>query len=299
MAGTGVRWATAGSVELAFETFGHPSGTPVLLIMGLAMQMLGWPDELCDDLARRGHLVIRYDNRDIGLSAHLDHLPAGDVAAVMRGDRSSVAYTIGDLALDAVGLLDALGLGRAHLVGASLGGAIAQTAALDHPRRVRSLTSIMGSTGDRRVGRPTPRAMAALLAPPARSREAAIERAVHIARAIRSPGFPFDEQGATDRAVLSYDRAYDPAGVSRQLVALLSAPDRTAQLRTLAVPSLVIHGDRDPLVSPDGGQATAAAIPGAELLLVDGMGHDLPRAFWPELAGRIAALVARAEDAAD
>ncbi|UGS36429.1 Aclacinomycin methylesterase RdmC [Capillimicrobium parvum] len=292
-----MRWATAGDVELAFETFGRPAGPPVLLIMGLAMQMLGWPQELCTDLARRGHHVIRYDNRDIGLSTHLDHLPAGDAAAVMRGDRSSVAYTIGDLALDAVRLMDALGLGRAHLVGASLGGAIAQTVALSHPHRVRSLTSIMASTGDRRVGTSTPRAMAAVLAPPARTREAAIARAVHIARVVGSTGFPFDEEAARDRAACAYDRGYDPAGVSRQLVALLTAPDRTARLRTLAVPSLVIHGDRDPLVSPDGGRATAAAIPGAELLLVEGMGHDLPRAVWPRLAERIAALVARAEAA--
>lgn len=295
MEGPRTRWAAAGDVELAFETFGSPSDPPVLLIMGFAMQMLGWPDELCTRLATRGHHVIRYDHRDVGLSTHLDDRPPGDAVAVMAGDRSSVAYTVADLARDAVGLLDALEIDAAHLVGASFGGAIAQTAAIEHPERVRSLTSVMASTGDRRVGAPTPAALAALLAPPPRSRHEAIEHAMCVARAIGSPGFPFDESAARRRAGAAFDRGHDPAGISRQFVALLTAPDRTECLRQLAVPALVIHGDRDPLVAPDGGRATAAAIPAAELVVIAGMGHDLPRGAWPRLVDEIAALVARAE----
>jgi pimeloyl-ACP methyl ester carboxylesterase len=291
---TGVRWAQAGEIALAYETFGAADNPPVLLVMGLAMQMLGWPDELCADLARRGHYVIRYDNRDVGLSTHLDHLPPGDAIAVMRGDRSSVAYTVGDLARDAVGLTDALGLEAVHVVGASLGGAIAQTMAIEHPSRVISLTSIMSSTGDRRVGAPTRAALSALLRPPASSRAGAIEHAVQVARAIGSPGFPFDERATRRRAALAYDRGFDPPGVSRQLAATLAAQDRTAALRSVTVPALVIHGERDPLVGPDGGRATAEAIPGAELHLIEGMGHDLPREVWPQLSDLIAEFVARA-----
>src|SRR4051794_1243205 len=292
---SGIQRAQVGDIELAYETFGDPGDPPVLLIMGLATQMIGWPDEFCSGLVERGLFVVRYDNRDIGLSTHLDDRGAPDLLAIIGGDRSNVPYPLADLADDAVGLLDALSLDSAHVVGASMGGMVAQLVAIRHPDRVRSLTSIMSTTGDPAVGMPAEAAMGVLLAPPATDRESAIQRAVDTYRVIGSPGFEFDEQALRDRAALSYDRRYNPAGVARQLAAILTSPDRTADLGALDVPTLVIHGEHDSLVNVSGGRATAAAIPGAELLVVDGMGHDLPRAVWPEITDRIAALVERAE----
>lgn len=286
-----------GEIELAHETFGSPEDTPLLLVMGLATQMIGWPDDFCRMLAERGLYVIRFDNRDIGLSTHLDHAGAPDVLAVMGGDHSRVAYRLADMAEDTAGLLDALGLDDAHVVGASMGGMIAQTLAIRHPERVRSLTSIMSTTGDPAVGAPAEAALGALLAPPATDRESAVQRAVDTYRVIGSPGFEFDEHGLRERAGLSFDRAYDPAGVARQLAAILASPDRTADLARVAVPTLVVHGAQDALVNVSGGRATAAAIPGAELFVVEGMGHDLPRAVWPDLVDRITALVDRVERA--
>jgi pimeloyl-ACP methyl ester carboxylesterase len=288
MQSSGIPRAQVGDLEIAYETFGDAGHPPVLLVMGLATQMIGWPDEFCAGLADRGYFVIRFDNRDIGLSTHLDSAGVPDILTVLGGDSSSVAYGLADLADDTVGLLDALGLESAHLVGASMGGMIAQLVAVRHPSRVRSLTSIMSTTGDPAVGAPSEAAMALLLAPAARDREAAVQRV------IGSPGFEFDESSVRDRAGLSFDRAYDPAGVARQLAAILTTPDRTRDLKGVSVPTLVIHGADDALVNVSGGRATAAAIPGAELLVVEGMGHDLPRAMWPEITDRIAALVQRA-----
>ncbi|MGY1608585.1 alpha/beta fold hydrolase [Geodermatophilus sp. SYSU D00700] len=292
---TGVQTTRAGDVELAYETFGSPEDTPLLLVMGLATQMIGWPDDFCRMLADRGLYVVRFDNRDIGLSTHLDAAGAPDVLAVMGGDHSRVAYRLADMAEDTAGLLDALGLDSAHVVGASMGGMIAQSLATRHPDRVRSLTSIMSTTGDPAVGAPAEAALGVLLAPPATDRESAVQRAVDTYRVIGSPGFEFDESGLRERAGLSFDRAYNPAGVARQLAAILASPDRTADLARVAVPTLVVHGAEDALVNVSGGRATAAAIPGAELLVVEGMGHDLPREVWPQLVDRIAALVDRVE----
>jgi pimeloyl-ACP methyl ester carboxylesterase len=290
-----IRRAQAGPVELAYETFGSPSDPPVLLVMGLATQMLGWPDPFCAGLAERGHHVIRFDNRDIGLSTHLHDAPAPDIGAALAGDGSSASYRLTDMARDTVGLLDALGIDAAHLVGVSMGGMIAQTVAIEHPDRVRSLTSIMSTTGDPSVGGPAPEAVAVLLAPPATTREEAVERAVASYRVIGSPAFPLDEDALRERAGLSFDRAHDPAGVGRQLVAILASPDRTPRLAELRAPTLVLHGDSDVLVNVSGGRATAAAVPGSELVILEGMGHDLPQELWPELIDRIAAHVAEAE----
>jgi pimeloyl-ACP methyl ester carboxylesterase len=259
--------------------------------------MVGWPDGLCRDLADRGLFVIRFDNRDIGLSTHLDAAGAPDVLALLGGQASGVPYALADLADDTVGLLDELGLDSVHLVGASMGGMIAQLVAIRHPDRVRSLTSIMSTTGEAGVGAPSEAGAGVLFAPPAHGRESAIQRTLDTYRVIGSPGFEFDEAGLRERAGLSFDRAYDPAGVARQLAAILTTPDRTRDLGKLDVPALVVHGAHDQLVDVSGGRATAAAIPGAELIVVEGMGHDLPRDVWPQLVDAITALVERGETA--
>jgi pimeloyl-ACP methyl ester carboxylesterase len=282
-------------VDIAYERVGPVDSPPVLLVMGLGTQMLGWPDGFCAELAGRGAHVIRFDNRDVGLSSHLTNVPQPDVRAALSGDTTSAPYTLSDMAADTIGLLDALELDSAHLVGASMGGMIAQTAAIEHPRRVRSLTSIMSSTGDPSVGQASQPALSALLSPPAASRADAIERTVSIVRVIGSPGFELDEAELRRRTGVAYDRAYDPGGIGRQLVAIAASGDRTAALRSLSVPTLVVHGAADPLVGVSGGRATARAIPGAELVVFDGMGHDLPRPLWAEIAERIAELVHRAE----
>ncbi len=282
-------------LDIAYERFGDPASPPLLLIMGLGTQMLGWPDGFCSALAASGVHVIRFDNRDIGLSSHLTNAPAPDVRAVMMGDASSASYRLSDMAGDVVGLLDSLGLDSAHLVGASMGGMIAQTLAIEHPDRVRSLTSIMSSTGDPSVGQATQRAIGALLSPPAATRDEAIERTVSIVRVIGSPGFELDEADLRWRTGLAYDRADDPVGVGRQLVAIAASGARTSALESVSVPALVLHGADDPLVDVSGGRATARAIPGAELIVFDGMGHNLPRELWAEIARRIGALVQRAE----
>jgi pimeloyl-ACP methyl ester carboxylesterase len=287
--------SAAGGIALAYESFGDPAAPPVLLVMGLGTQMVGWREDFCTLLAARGLRVIRFDNRDVGLSTHLQDAAPADVNAALAGDTSSASYTLSDMAGDTVALLDELGLESAHLVGASMGGMIAQTVALEHPRRVRSLTSIMSSTGDSAAGQPTPAALSALLSPPAGSREEALERAVEIYGVIGSPDYELDEADVRERTGVAYDRAYDPAGVARQLVAVLASGDRTDALRSLSLPALVIHGAQDPLVDVSGAHATAAAIADAELVVMEGMGHDLPRELWPELVARIGALVERAE----
>jgi pimeloyl-ACP methyl ester carboxylesterase len=273
-------------IELAHEHFGDPADPPVLLIMGLGTQMLGWHPDFCALLVERGLHVIRFDNRDVGLSTHLHDAPRPDVAAAYAGDLSSASYTLWDTADDTIGLLDELGIERAHVVGASMGGMIGQALAIAHAPRVATLTSIMSTTGDPLVGGSTEAATAALLAPPARTREQAIERALSGARVIGSPGL-VDEAAVAERAGASFDRAHDPDGVGRQLVAIVATGDRTEQLRSVSVPTLVIHGTVDPLVAPSGGEATAAAIPGARLELIDGMGHDLPRSKWPQIVDLI------------
>jgi len=282
-------------LDIAYERSGDSGSPPVLLLMGLGTQMLGWPDGFCGALVGQGLHVIRSDNRDIGLSSHMSDAPAPDLAAIFRGDTSSASYTLSDMAADTVGLLDALRLDSAHLVGASMGGMIAQTVAIEHPRRVRSLTSIMSSTGDPSVGQSTREAMAALLSPPATTRAEAIERTLAVLRVIGSPGFELDEADVRRRTGLAFDRAHDPVGVARQLAAIAASGDRTAALRSVSVPTLVLHGADDPLVNVSGGRATARAIPGAELVVLDGMGHHLSRELWAEIARHIGDLVARAE----
>jgi pimeloyl-ACP methyl ester carboxylesterase len=282
-------------IEVTYERFGDVQAPPVLLIMGVGAQMLGWNEGFCDELVARGLQAIRFDNRDVGLSSHFPDAPAPDLAAALSGDTSSASYTLSDMAADTIGLLDALGLDSAHIVGASMGGMIAQTIAIEHPDRVRSLTSMMSTTGDRSVGQPKPQALGALAGPRPRSRDDVMNRAVAAFRVVGSPGFKLDEDEVRERAGRSYDRAYDPLGVARQAVAVIASGDRTARLRTVDVPTLVIHGADDLMCDVSGGRATADAIPGAELVVIDGMGHDLPRALWPQIASLIANLIQRVE----
>jgi len=292
--------ARANGIELEYELFGSEGGQPLLLIMGLGAQMILWDEEFCAALAARGYRVIRFDNRDVGLSTKVDGWRALDLAAALAafalGRPVAAPYTLSDMAADAAGLLDALDIAAAHVVGASLGGMIAQTLAIEHPARVRSLTSIMSTTGDRELPPARPEAAAALLEPPPRDREGAMARAVKVFRTIGSPGFPFDEARVRTRAGRSYDRCFHPAGVARQMLAILASGSRADALRRLRVPTLVIHGSDDPLVPVAHGIETAALVPGAELLVIEGMGHDLPRAVWPRVIDAIGGLTARAGD---
>ncbi|WP_306205869.1 alpha/beta fold hydrolase [Actinoplanes sp. RD1] len=286
--------ATTNGIELAYETSGDPDGRPLLLIMGLGAQLIDWPEGFRAELGARGFQVITFDNRDAGLSTALDSAPLPDLRAIMAGDPASAPYRIADLAADAAGLIKELGLDRVHVAGASLGGMIAQQLTIDFPERVASLCSIMSMTGDRSVGRPTPEAAAVLGRPPVGSREEAIAASIAGAKVIGSPGYPIDEQERLRRATAKYDRSYRPLGTLRQYAAVLASPDRTPALGAITAPTLVVHGAADPLIGVDGGRATAAAIPGAELLVLEGMGHDLPRELWPTLADAIAANAARA-----
>jgi pimeloyl-ACP methyl ester carboxylesterase len=284
--------ATANGISIEYETFGDPGAPPVLLIMGLGCQLTAWDPDFCRALAAAGFFVIRYDNRDVGLSTWFDDAGDPDVGALLAGTASS-PYAIADLAADAAGLLDALGITSAHIVGVSMGGMIAQTFAIDFPERTRTLVSIMSTTGDPTVGQPHPDALATLMVPPATSREEAIEQSVATWRVIGSTGFPFDEDRVREQAATDYERGFHPAGTARQLAAIITQPDRTKELSVLDVPALVIHGEADPLVDPSGGQATAAAIPGATLDLVPGMGHDLPPERTDQLVADLAAHFSR------
>jgi pimeloyl-ACP methyl ester carboxylesterase len=259
--------------------------------------MVLWGVEFCGALAARGHHVIRFDNRDVGLSTKFEEAGTPDVIAMMTGQAGAgePPYTLGDMANDAVGLLDALGIESAHICGASMGGMIVQTIALDHRDRVRSLTSIMSTTGNPDLPPADPAVAGRLMMPPAESREEAIDRTVETFKVIGGPGFEFDEAGVRERAALSYDRCFLPSGQTRQLVAVLRQPNRVPALRKLDLPSLVIHGTADPLVSVAGGKDTADAIPGSELLLIEGMGHDIPKGARPQIVDAITTLTERAD----
>jgi len=284
---------TANGISIEYETFGDPAKPALALIMGLGAQMIFWQDDFCRQLMERGFHVVRFDNRDCGRSRHFQELGIPDVGAAMTASLSgepvpSPPYALRDMAADVVGLLDALGIERAHVVGASMGGMIAQTVAIEHPARVRSMTSIMSTTGNREVPPATPEAMTALLTPSPSDRAEFIDHMVKTFRIVGSPGFEFDEASFRDRVGRAFDRSYDPSGVARQLVAVLADGDRRERLRSVRVPTLVIHGRHDPLVPVEGGVDTADAVPGARLLVIEGMGHDLPRGAWPQIIDAIA-----------
>jgi len=255
--------------------------------MGLGAQLIAWPEAFVEQLTARGFFTIRYDNRDSGLSTQFEGTP--DFTALFGGDASSAPYKVEDMADDAAALLAELAVTRAHVVGVSMGGMITQALVINHPSLFLSACSIMSTTGDRSVGAPTGEALTALLRPIATSREEAIAASLEGSRVISSPGFPFDVDLMTRRAEAAYDRSYSPEGTARQLGAILGSADRTPGLGAVKIPFLVIHGEADPLVTVSGGKATAAAVPGSKLILIPGMGHDLPEAAWPQIIDAIVA----------
>ena len=291
----GEQFCTVGDVELCYETFGDPADPPLLLVMGLGTQMIAWREDFCRLLVGRGFHVIRYDNRDIGRSTHLRDAPPPTLRQMLTRDRRAAAYTLDDLASDAAGLLDCLGIEAAHVVGASMGGMIAQMLAARHPDRVLTLTSIMSTTGHRLWGQPALRVYPFFLTKRPADKAEAVERIVKLFRVVGSPGFDADEDDLRAMASAAFDRGKgDDAGTARQLQAILASGNRARALRDVKAPTLVIHGKSDKLVGPTGGRATARAIAGARLVFFKGMGHDLPRQLWPHFADLIAEHAAKA-----
>ena len=290
------RMTRVGEVELAYQLIGEPTGEPTLMIMGLGAQMIYWPDGLCAKLAGEGLRLVRFDNRDAGRSSQIEAPGAPSLMAAFGGARQGIPYDLDAMAGDTVGLMDALEIEAAHLVGASLGGKIAQTVAAGHPERVRSLASIMSTTGDGAVGQPHPEVVPSLLTPFPRDRDGYMDAFVAARGMIGSRGFPVDVDVTRDLAGRAFGRGFHPEGTARQFLAILASGDRTAQLAAIRAPTIVIHGSEDPLIDVSGGRATAAAIPGAELMVIEGMGHDMPRGAWPQIIDAIVENTRRAGD---
>jgi pimeloyl-ACP methyl ester carboxylesterase len=283
----------ANGIEIEYETFGDPAAPPLLLITGLGAQMTTWEDAFCEQLAERGFQVIRFDNRDSGLSTLMEEAGYPDIAAAFGGN-AQAAYQLDDMAGDAAGLLDALGIGAAHVVGASMGGFIAQLVAINHPDHVLSLTSIMSGPGGTDEIAPKPEGAAVLIATPPGTRGERIEQAMSFRRVLLGSGDPFDETFERTRATRAVDRAYYPVGVGRQLVAILAAKSRLERLNQIRAPTLVIHGVDDVLVPVENGRLVAEAVPGAHLLEIEGMGHDVPARAWPQVLDAIAEIARQA-----
>jgi pimeloyl-ACP methyl ester carboxylesterase len=277
-------------IEITYDTFGEPSDPAMLLIMGLGEQMIAWDEEFCCQLAAKGYWVIRFDNRDVGASTKFDKAGVPDLIALMQGKTVKVPYTLDDMAKDTIGLLDALDIKVAHIVGASMGGMIAQTVAIKYPKRVRTLTSIMSTTGDPGLPQPKPEAGQLLYTPAPTERTAYIEHSVKVWRTLGSPGFPSNEERTREFAGRVYDRGLNPAGFGRQLAAIYASGGRKDALKSVNIPTLVIHGDADPLIPLEAGKDTAASIPRAKLMVIEGMGHNLPPEVWPKVVDAIAGL---------
>jgi pimeloyl-ACP methyl ester carboxylesterase len=286
------RLAPVNGVELAYQEVGDPDGEPLLLIMGLATQMLAWQEDFCVMLAERGFRVVRFDNRDVGRSTILREAGMPSRFDMVTGRRATAAYLLEDMAEDAFGLMDHLGFEAVNVTGASMGGMIGQTMAILRPERVRSLVSMMSTTGNRWVGSPTFRAWGLLLSKFPKSRDDYVERALKTFRIIGSPDHR-DEREIEALAGAMFDRGHSTAGVIRQMHAISASGDRTRGLRRLEVPTTILHGAEDPLARPAAGRATAEAIPDARLRVFEGMGHDLPRALWPEFVDEIASVAER------
>ena len=294
----GERFAKVGELEICCQAFGRPSDPPLLLIAGLGAQMIWYEDDFCAALAERGLWVVRYDNRDVGKSTQIDWKPPVDAGAAVaerkKGDRIAAPYLLKDMAADAVGLMDALGVARAHIVGASMGGMIAQEIAIHWPERVRSLTSIMSTTGDPRLPPPTPAVMTVFTKPPPKTAEEYVEANVAAWLVFRGPGYPEDEKRDRARAIRTAKRGFNPEGGQRQMLAVYASGSRKKTLPSVTAPTLVIHGADDPLVPLAAGEDTAASIPGAKLVVLPRMGHALPLAVWPRVIDEIVELVKRA-----
>jgi pimeloyl-ACP methyl ester carboxylesterase len=292
LAHQGPQFARANGIDICYEIFGEPTAEPMLLIMGLGAQMVLWDDDFCERLAGRGFRVIRFDNRDIGQSSKLSgggrFTPLELLKLRFLKIPVKAPYKLSDMALDTISLMDVLGIRSAHLVGASMGGMIAQEIAITFPERVRSLTSIMSTTGNPRVPPPTREASAMLMAPPPATKQEYLDRFAQNWKILRVGSFPEDEARDRGRAERCFSRGLNPAGVGRQLRAILASGSRKERLRNVKAPTLVIHGTVDPLVNPMGGRDTASSIPGAKLLMIDGMGHALPVPMWPQIIDAIA-----------
>jgi pimeloyl-ACP methyl ester carboxylesterase len=282
---------TANGIQIEYDTFGDRSSPALLLIAGNGAQLYFWDVEFCELLVKKGYYVIRFDNRDSGLSTKFDEAGIPDfpaaITALMEGKPVQSAYSLDDMADDAVGLLNALGIEKAHICGASMGGMIAQVIAYRHPKHVLSLTSIMSTTGNPGLPQAKPETITAVLAPAPEERGAYVEHNMNIWRRIWSPGFPFEEKRARTFIEKSYDRSYYPQGMIRQNIALIANGDRRPSLSAIQVPTLVIHGADDPLIPVEGGKDTALAIPGARLFIINGMGHDMPKGVWAEIIDAI------------
>ncbi|HUY86115.1 MAG TPA: alpha/beta hydrolase [Acidimicrobiales bacterium] len=281
--------ASTGGVEIAYELSGFPprGHLPLLFVQGLGGQLISWDEAFFDKFTERGFGVVRFDNRDSGFSTKFETTGLGHLGQIINGESTSAAYSISDMANDAAGLVNALGIGPVHVVGVSMGGMISQALAIGHPNLVASLCSIMSSTGDRSVGSPTAEALDALLKPPPSSREEAIESGLATWRVIWGGGYPFEEEMIQDKIGREYDRSFYPAGVARQIGAIVTAIDRTDALGKLRMPALVIHGDQDPLITFSGGEATASAIAGSRFLALPGVGHCIPRPLWDTVVDAI------------
>jgi pimeloyl-ACP methyl ester carboxylesterase len=277
-----VPFAHHGSVELYYETFGDPGHPALLLVNGLGSQCINYRTEWCEQFAARGFFTIRFDNRDVGLSAKFDHLPpdfSGTMKALAAGEDPAVAYRLSDMAGDAIAVLDALGIERAHVMGLSMGGMIVQQLAIAHPERLLTMTSVMSTTGEREFGQASPEAFAILTGPPATDRDSAIERHLLGIRTFGSPA-QYDEALHRQYAAEAFDRCFNPAGVARQMIGVTVSGSRAEALRQVTVPTLVLHGDADTLIDISGGRRTAELIPGARFEVMEGMGHDYPPAYW-------------------
>ncbi len=289
---------TANGIEIEYETRGDPGGRPLLLLRGLGTQLIQWPGGLLERLVADGHYVISPDNRDVGLSTHLDGAPTPSIAEVMQriaaGDDPGVAYRIHDMAADHAGLLDAIGVEAAHVCGMSLGGAVAQQFAIDYPTRTASLISIYSTTNAPGLPGPTEEAMAALMKPAPADVDGYVAHSLETGRVFNGTAYPLDEAARANLARRCFERAFDPAGVARQMAAITASGDRTQELKNLDTRALVIHGDADPLIQEPCGRATADAIPGAQYELIPGMGHDLPDALLERVATVISKFTAGA-----
>ncbi|MFW9929190.1 MAG: alpha/beta fold hydrolase [Candidatus Thorarchaeota archaeon] len=285
------RTVNANNIEINYDTFGDPSNPAMLLVMGLGSQMIIWPEEFCQALAANGYWVIRFDNRDVGLSTKFDDIPVPNImeimTAIQQGKSVTAPYKLSDMAKDAIGLLDALNIESAHVVGISMGGMIAQVMAIEYPSRVKTLTSMSSTTGNPSLPQAKPEAMAILVNPPPSDREKNIEESIQSWRLLHGSKYFFNEDLIRERSALVFDRNFYPPGSVRQLAAILASGSRNKELNKLSLPTLVIHGDADPLIPVEAGKDTANSIPGSELLIIEGMGHTIPQEVAPKIIASI------------